>query len=87
MGYEVLLHPGVSKYLLKLARDAPKDAKRCVHGLRELAKNPLKTRPGVDIAPWKGEEFSHRLRVGRHRFGYRVDKRAKLIYVDAAWFK
>jgi mRNA-degrading endonuclease RelE of RelBE toxin-antitoxin system len=87
LGYEVQLHTGVSRYLLKLGKDAPNDAGRCFGGLRELAKDPFEARPGADIAPWKGPEFDYRLRVGRHRFGYRVSKPSKMVYVDAAWFK
>lgn len=87
MGYEVRLHPEVSRYLVKLKRGALKDAERCAIALRELAGDPFTSRPEVDVAPWKGPEFDYRLRVGRHRFGYRVDKREKLVLVDAAWFK
>ncbi|MDI6883618.1 MAG: hypothetical protein QMD00_00510 [Hadesarchaea archaeon] len=87
LGYEVLLHPEVSRYLVKLGRDAPKDARRCAEALRKLAEDPFAARPSVDIAPWQGPEFDYRLRVGRHRFGYRVDKSKKFVHVDAAWFK
>ncbi len=87
LGYEVRLHPEASRYLVKLKRDAPKDAERCAAALRELAMNPFTSRSGVDVAPWKGAEFDYRLRIGRHRFGYRVDKGEKLVLVDAAWFK
>jgi len=87
LGYEVRLHPEVSRYLVKLKRDAPKDAERCAAALRELATDPFTSRPGVDVAPWKGPEFDYRLRVGRHRFGYRMDKSERLVLVDAAWFK
>ena len=87
LGYEVRLHTEVSRYLVKLAAGAPKDAGRCAGALRELAKDPFTPRPGVDIAPWRGPGFDYRLRVGRHRFGYRTDKRAKIVLVDAAWFK
>jgi len=87
LGYEVRLHPEVSRYLVKLERGAPKDAERCATALRELAGDPFTSRPEVDVAPWKGFEFDYRLRVGRHRFGYRVDKHEKLVLVDAAWFK
>jgi mRNA-degrading endonuclease RelE of RelBE toxin-antitoxin system len=86
LGYEVRLHPEVSRYLAKLAKDAPNDAERCARALREL-ENPFASRAGVDIAMWQGHEFDYRLRVGRHRFGYRVDKRDRAVYVDAAWFK
>ncbi len=87
LGYEVQLHPGVIRYLVKISRDAPEDAKRCTAALHELSMNPFTLRPKVDIAPWKGPEFQYRLRVGRHRFGYRVDDKGRLVYVDAAWFK
>ena len=33
---------------------------------------------------WEGSEFDYRLRVGRHRFGYRVDKGGSKIFVDDA---
>jgi hypothetical protein len=36
---------------------------------------------------WEGSEFDYRLRVRRHRFGYRVDKGGSKIFVDDAWFK
>jgi len=87
LGYEVRLHPEVSRYLVKLKRNAPKDAERCAAGLRELATDPFTSRPGADIAPWKGPGFDCRIRVGRHRFGYRANKGKKLVLVDAAWFK
>ena len=86
-GFEVRLHPEVSKYLAKLAQRAPKDAERCIDALRELSSDPFTSRSGVDIAPWKGPEFDYRIRIGRHRFGYRVDKGEKLVLVDAARFK
>jgi hypothetical protein len=35
-------------------------------------------------ARWEGSEFDYRLRVGRHRFGYRVDKGGSKIFVDDA---
>lgn len=87
LGYEVKAHPEVVGYLVRLGRVAPKDAERCANALRELRKYPFRSRTGVDIAPWKGLEFDYRLRVGRHRFGYRVDKRKRFVLVDAAWFK
>ena len=87
MDYEILLHPQVAKYLVKLGRDTPKDADRCATAIRGLSKDPFRPRAGVDIAKWEGKEFDYRLRVGRHRFGYRVDKVKKLVLVDAAWFK
>jgi mRNA-degrading endonuclease RelE of RelBE toxin-antitoxin system len=87
LSYEVRLHPEVSRYLVKLGRDALKDAERRARTLRELAKAPFTARPSVDIAPWQGAEFDHRLRRGRHRFGYRVDKRERVVCIDAAWFK
>ncbi len=40
-----------------------------------------------DFLAKEGAEFDYRLRIGRHRFGYRVDKSEKLVLVDAAWFK
>ena len=87
MGYEILLHPSVARYLVKLGKDAPRDAQRCAKALRGLSRDPFTGRPGVDIAPWQGPEFEYRLRVGRHRFGYRVDKKRRIVYIDAAWFK
>ncbi len=87
LGYEIRLHPGVVRYLAKLEKDTPKDAERCVKALRALAKDPHRTRPGVDTAPWRGPEFDYRLRVGRHRFGYRVNRRERVVSVDAARFK
>ncbi|KXA97949.1 hypothetical protein AKJ39_02720 [candidate division MSBL1 archaeon SCGC-AAA259J03] len=87
MGYKVQLHTDVSKYLAKLAKDAPKDAERCRDALRELGRDPFTSRSGVDISPWQGEEFDYRIRVGRHRFGYRVDKDEKTVLVDAGRLK
>lgn len=87
LDYEVRVHPEVAEYLAKLGKVAHKDAERCASALRGLAKNPFRSRSGADIEPWKGPEFDYRLRVGRHRLGYRVDKRKRLVMVDAAWFK
>jgi len=35
-------------------------------------------------ARWEESEFDYRLRVRRHRFGYRVDKGGSKIFVDDA---
>lgn len=83
----MLLHPEVVKYIAKLRSRGPRDAERCAEALRALNDDPFRSRPSVDIARWEGSEFDYRLRVGRHRFGYRVDKKTGQVSVDDAWFK
>jgi len=75
------------RYLAKLRSRAPRDAGRCARALRAIGSDPFRSRANVDIARWEGSEFDYRLRVGRHRFGYRVDKGGSKIFVDDAWFK
>ncbi len=86
-GFKVALRPQVQSYLETVATHAPQQARRCVEALAELGRNPFMGRPRVDIKRWKGPEFHYRLRVGRHRFGYDVLKKEKLVDVKRAWMK
>jgi len=81
----VELHPEVLRYLAKLAVEAPRDKDRCIEAIKHLEEDPYHRRPGVDISRWEGPEFGFRLRAGRHRFGYRVDRGT--VGIDDAWFK
>jgi mRNA-degrading endonuclease RelE of RelBE toxin-antitoxin system len=58
-----------------------------MEALAELGRDPFRGRPRVDIQQWKGSQFQYRLRVGRHRFGYDVLKKEKLVDVKRAWMK
>ena len=87
LGFDVIVHGPAQDYLEKLKRLDSEDAKRCADALAALGADPFRSRPGVDIARWKGPEYDYRLRRGRHRFGYRLDKRAKKVHVIDAWFK
>lgn len=83
MSYNVLLHRQVEKYLDRLSDD---EEARCRKSLKHLSEGPHRARSGADITPWKGEEeFDYRLRVGRHRFGYKI--REDEVLVTGAWFK
>jgi mRNA-degrading endonuclease RelE of RelBE toxin-antitoxin system len=58
-----------------------------VESIAELGRNPFRGHPGVNAKRWKGPEFQYRLRVGRHRFGYDVLKKEKLVDIKRAWMK
>ncbi len=82
---KVEIHREVQKHLAKISARAPKDKRRCLEALKKLEKDPYHSRSGVDISKLEGPEFDYRLRVGRHRFGYRIDN--QVVLVDDAWFK
>ena len=67
MSYSVFLHPDVEKYLDSLSLS---EGKRCYTGLKKLAENPSKTRPGCDIKKMRGKKPYYRLRIGNNRFLY-----------------
>ena len=87
MGYEVVVYPQPQKYLEKLKAVSQKEAERCADALEKLEEDPFKGRSGADIRPWSGPGFQYRLRVGRHRFGYRIDKEGKIVHVLRGWLK
>jgi mRNA-degrading endonuclease RelE of RelBE toxin-antitoxin system len=75
------------KYLEKLKAIGQKEAERCANALEKLGEDPFRGRPGADIRRWSGPGFHYRLRVGRHRFGYVIDKEGKIVHVLRGWFK
>ena len=86
-GFQVVISRRVEGYLETLKEWAPKQAERCADALQELAKNPYRPRPGVDIKRIHGQPYQYRLRVRRNRFGYDVDKKTRVVDVKIAAFK
>ena len=86
-GYEVRLHRKVEDYLDDLKEISEEQWKRCWKALIELERDPFIPRSGVDIRRWRGKGFEYRLRMGRHRLGYNVDKKSRVVSVIAVWFK
>ena len=85
--YEVRLSRQVEDYLDDLKSESLKQWEACWRLLKEIGEDPFHPRPGADIRRWRGPQFDWEVRKGRHRFGYRVHKRERVVYVDAAWFK
>jgi mRNA interferase RelE/StbE len=73
MSYEVRLHPSVVKFLGELEEQT---RNRIKETLRQLQKDPFKSRPNADIKKLKGTRGGHdflRLRVGDYRVIYAVE--------------
>mgnify|MGYP000081037426 CR=1 FL=1 len=87
MGYEVVVYPQPQKYLEKLKAISQKEAQRCTDALEKLGEDPFRAGLGVDIRSWTGPEFHYRRRVGRHRFGYRINRKGKIVHVLRGWLK
>ncbi len=88
MGYEVVFYPPAQRYIERLKGISEDEARELFEAVVEaLECDPFRSRPGADISPWKGPQYDYRLRVRRHRFGYRVAKREKTVHVLRGWFK
>jgi len=73
--------------LEKLKAISQKETERCADALEKLGEDPFRRRSGADIRSWSGPGFHYRIRVGRHRFGYRIDKKGKIVHVLRGWLK
>ena len=82
-----MVYPQPQKYLEKLKAVSQKEAERCADALEKLEEDPFRGRSGADIRRWSGLGFHYRLRVGRHRFGYNIDKEGKTVHVLRGWLK
>jgi hypothetical protein len=86
-GFRVIIYKPAQDYLAALERLDRNDAIGCVDALATLGGDPFKHRLRTEIARWSGPEFDYWLRKGRHSFGYRVDKKKKIVHIIDAWFK
>jgi hypothetical protein len=86
-GFRVIIHKPARDYLTALERLDRENAIGCVDALAVLGIDPFRSRPGTEVARWKGPEFDYWLRKGRHSFGYRVDKKKKIVHIIDTWFK
>lgn len=78
-------HVLVDRRLEKDLHPAPRHVlARFLAALGELAKDPLRPRPGLDVKPLEGLAGTYRLRIGASRVLYRVDKRERTVRVTSA---
>jgi mRNA-degrading endonuclease RelE of RelBE toxin-antitoxin system len=71
MAFTLQLSRTAQKALDKLP---PNAVKKIFAHLEEIKKDPYRPRPKADIVPVAGSEILYRLRVGKLRVEYEVDK-------------
>ena len=76
--YKVFLHKKALKYLAELQQDEIK--KKIKQTVENLANYPLSLRE-MDAQKLEGFERAFRIRVGRYRVFFSVDKKSKVVYV------
>jgi hypothetical protein len=86
-GFKVIIHGPAQEYLRALERLDRDDAVACADTLAALGRDPFRPRPGVDVKRWDGPEFDYCLCTRRHTFGYRVDKKKRVVHVIDTWFR
>lgn len=57
---------------------------RFYSALLRLAEDPLRPRPGLDVAGLAGPIGGYRLRIGAWRFFYQVDTARRIVLITAA---
>ena len=76
--YTVYAHKRVLKFLKELAEEGLKG--RIKETIEKLADYPLSLRE-MDVEKLEGVERTFRVRIGRHRLIFHVDKKEKIIFV------
>lgn len=76
--YTVVAHKRVMKFLVELGEQATKD--RILETVRRLVDYPLSLRE-LDAEKLEGAERTFRVRIGRYRLIFHVDKNGRTIYV------
>jgi len=76
--YTVVAHKRVMKFLAELGEEALKD--RIKETTRKLADYPLSLRE-LDVEKLEGAERTFRVRIGRYRLVFHVDKTERTIFV------
>lgn len=76
--YNVFAHKRVLKFLKDLAEEETKS--KIKETIRKLADYPLTLRE-MDVEKLEGVERTFRVRIGRYRLIFHVDKRERVIYV------
>ena len=76
--YTVVAHKRVMKFLGELGEEALKD--RIKETARKLADYPLSLRE-LDVEKLEGAERTFRVRIGRYRLVFHVDKTERTIFV------
>lgn len=79
--YKVIAHRRVYKFISNLEDENLKD--RIKEHLAKLENYPITLRE-MDIEKIKGLEKTFRIRIGKHRIIFHVDKTEKTIYVTHA---
>ena len=76
--YRVIAHRRVLRFLNRLRDERQKHA--IIETIEKLENYPLSLRE-MDVGRIRGLEKTFRIRVGRHRIIFSVDKKEKIIYV------
>jgi len=76
--YTVVAHKRVVKFLTELGEEALKE--RIKEAIRKLVDYPLSLRE-LDVEKLEGAERTFRVRIGRHRLIFHVDKKERTIFV------
>ena len=76
--YTVVAHKRVIKFLAELGEEAPKE--RIKETIRKLVDYPLSLRE-LDVEKLEGAERTFRVRIGRYRLIFHVDKKERTIFV------
>jgi len=84
MGYVVRIHRRVGKFIKKLADE--KVRARLLDVIESLEHYPAVLRR-LDVEKIRGMERTFRIRVGRYRIVFYVDKKEKVIYVTNIFIK
>ncbi|HUK27004.1 MAG TPA: type II toxin-antitoxin system RelE/ParE family toxin [Candidatus Acidoferrales bacterium] len=76
--YTVLVHPRVQDFLTELKDEKLKE--RMKQSIRKLAEYPLSLKE-LDVEKLQGVQRTFRVRIGRYRFIFFVDKKERTILV------
>ncbi len=76
--YTVVAHKRVMKFLAELRDEALKE--RIKETMRKLVDYPLSLRE-LDVEKLEGAERTFRVRLGRHRLIFHVDKKERTVFV------
>ena len=76
--YTVLAHRRVIKFLAELGEEAVKE--RIKEAIGKLVDYPLSLRE-LDVEKLEGPERTFRVRIGRYRLIFHVDKKERTIFV------
>jgi len=83
LSFEVRSDRQINKQLTRLSRSGEKRiVERITQGLDQLAVDPLRPRPGVDILQLKDlDPAVYRMRIGDYRILFTIDKRKRIVWI------